>query len=61
MSNMRPDIPTLATHVHYFTACRAALARAVQEIERGELTKWDAVIRLRGEYKRAWRNRRAGA
>lgn len=58
MSNMRPDIPTLATHVHYFTACRAAHDRAMKEMAAGTLTRWDAVIRLRGEYRRAWRKRK---
>lgn len=51
----------LSDHVRESMTCRAAHDRAIKEMESGTLTRWDAVIRLRGEYRRAWRNRRAGA
>jgi len=56
------DIPTLLTDtVRESIACRLAHDRAMKEMAAGTLTRWDAVIRLRGEYQRAWRRPRVSA
>jgi hypothetical protein len=52
------DIPTLATHVRYAATCRLAHETAVKQLESGEISLPEAVVRLRGEYQRAWRRPR---
>jgi hypothetical protein len=47
--------------VRYAATCRLAHETAVKQLESGEISLPEAVVRLRGEYQRAWRRPRVSA